>query len=410
MIHNFKPGLIDKCQICNSNKMAEVGDLGCQPLADDLQNFNSIDRKYTSYPLIINFCEKCILLQNKYIVGDKILYPNTYHYTPGISKDVVNNFDELSKFLISKYKLKCNDLIVDVGCNDGSLLQKFKDNKILNTIGIEPTDTIKFAKQKKIVSYKSFFDEKIAKKIKAKHGAAKIIVTTNVFAHTANLGKFLNSVNILLSNDGVLVIENHYLKKVIEFNQFDTFYHEHLRTYSLTSLKKLLGYYKLNLFFAKTSERYGGNIQAHFSKKKILLDQNCKKILKNEIKFHLDRKATYVKFFNRIKKIKLDLNIFLEKNKKKKIVGKSFPARASVLINYFNFIPDYINTIFEQPTSQKLNKYVPGTNIKIKNSKKMLKIKPDIVIIFAWHLYETISKKWKKKGLNAKYINPLKLK
>lgn len=408
MKHNFNSGLINICQICNSKKLIEVGNLGCQPLADDLQPFDSAERKYINYPLILNLCEKCFLLQNKYIVGDTILYPNNYHYTPGISKDVVENFNKLSKFLKNKYELKKNDLIIDVGCNDGSLLKTFKDNNMSNVVGVEPTDTVKFAKQKGVRSYKSFFNEKIAKKIKSKHGKAKIIVTTNVFAHTANLGKFLKAVKILLSENGYFIIENHYLKKVIELNQFDTFYHEHLRTYSLHSLKKLLNYYNLKLFYAKTSERYGGNIQAHFSKKKLLEDSSCKKILNDEIKFGLNKKETYIKFFNRIKKIKISLNKYFEKNKSKKIVGKSFPARASVIINYFNFIPDYLNTIYEQPTSQKLNKFVPGTNIKIKPSTTMLKEKPDIVVIFAWHLFKTISKKWISKGLKAKYINPLK--
>jgi 2-polyprenyl-3-methyl-5-hydroxy-6-metoxy-1,4-benzoquinol methylase len=409
MKHNFKPGLIDKCQICSSKKLIEVGNLGCQPLADDLQPFHSLERKYTHYPLILNLCEKCFLLQNKYIVGDKILYPKNYHYIPGISKDVVDNFKKLSKFLKDKYKLQKNDLIVDVGCNDGSLLKTFRDIGITNVAGVEPTNTIRFAKEKKITSYKSFFDEKIANKIKSTHGKAKIIVTTNVFAHTANLGKFLNAVRILLSEDGFFIIENHYLQKVIQLNQFDTFYHEHLRTYSLHSLKKLLKYYNFNLFYAKTSERYGGNIQAHFSKKKLHQNRSCGRILNNEIKFGLNKKKVYLNFFKRIKKIKISLNKFFDKNKSKKIVGKAFPARASVIINYFNFIPDYIDTIYEQPTSQKINKFVPGTNIKIKSSKEMLKVNPDIVVIFAWHLFKSISRKWTRKGLKAKYINPLKI-
>jgi len=409
MKHDFEPGLIDICQICNSKKLIEVGNLGCQPLADDLQPFHLLDRKYINYPLILNLCEKCFLLQNKYIVGDKVLYPNNYHYIPGISRDVVDNFKKLSKFLYNKYQLQKNNLIVDVGCNDGSLLKTFKEIGITNVVGVEPTNTIRLTREKKITSYKSFFNEKIANQIKSIHGKAKIIVTTNVFAHTANLGKFLNAINILLADDGFFVIENHYLKKVIQLNQFDTFYHEHLRTYSLYSLKKLLSYYDLKLFYAKTSERYGGNIQAHFSKKKLLQDKSCRKILNHEIKIGLNKKKTYINFFNRIKKLKVSLNKFLDKNKSKKIVGKAFPARASVIINYFNFISDYVDTIYEQPTSQKINKFVPGTNIKIKSSETMLKEKPDIVIIFAWHLFKTISKKWIKKGLKAKFINPLKV-
>lgn len=267
MNYNFNSGLINFCQICNSNKLIEVFDFGFQPLADDLQLISSRDRKYVSYPLIINLCKDCMILQNKYIVGDKILYPNNYHYLPGISKDIVNNFKNLARTIIKKYKIKKTDLIVDVGCNDGSLLNEFQKLDFKNVVGVEPTDAINIAKKRGIRTYKSFFNKRVAKKIQ-KRGLAKIIITTNVFAHTAKLGDFITATRALLDKDGFFIVENHYLKKVIEKNQFDSFYHEHLRTYSLHSLKKLLNYYRFNLVFAKTSERYGGNIQAHFSKKK----------------------------------------------------------------------------------------------------------------------------------------------
>ena len=409
MNHNFNLGLINFCQICNSDKLIEVFDFGFQPLADDLQLINSRDRKYVSYPLIINLCKDCMILQNKYIVGDKILYPNNYHYLPGISKDVVNNFKNLAHFIIKKYKIKKTDLIVDVGCNDGSLLNEFQKLDYKNIVGVEPTDAINIAKKRGIKTYKSFFNKKVAKKIQKK-GLAKIIITTNVFAHTAKLGDFIKATRALLDNNGFFIIENHYLKKVIEKNQFDTFYHEHLRTYSLHSLKKLLSYYRFNLVFAKTSERYGGNIQAHFSKKKMKIDNNYKKILTSEIKFGLNNEKIYKNFFSRIKKIKYNFFKFLEKNKNKKIVGKSFPARASVIINYFNYINDYIKIVFEQPISKKINRFVPGTNIKILSSQSMKKAKPDIVVIFAWHLFKTIKTKWVSSGLKAKFIKPLDFK
>ncbi len=122
----------------------------------------------------------------------------------------------------------------------------------------------------------------------------------------------------------------------------------------------------------------------------------------------LDKPETYYKFKKDIDIIGKNLKNFLDKNKKKHIVAKAFPARASVIIHYFSFIKDHISYIAEQSTSLKLGHYIPGTNIQIINSEKMKKNKPDILIVLAWHLFDPIHKKWLNNGLKrTKFIKPL---
>jgi hypothetical protein len=163
----------------------------------------------------------------------------------------------------------------------------------------------------------------------------------------------------------------------------------------------------LNIIDAYTSDRYNGNIQAHFSKNiKKNIPQNVQKILINEKKAKLDNVNTYQRFSQKIEDTKKNLEIFLNRNSKSIVVGKSYPARASVILNYFSFLKSRIKLIAEQPTSLKLNKYISGTNIKIVDSKILKKLKPDIIIIFAWHLFTEIKNKWKQKGLpkKTKYV------
>lgn len=406
--HSFKIGEIKYCQICGKKDLPEVLDLGYQPLADDLVPIKSNKKELLFYPLKISFCSKCILLQNNYIVGDKRLYPKNYHYVPGITQAVVENFANMASFLIKKYNIKYNDLVVDVGCNDGSLLYEFKKLGHEKLLGIEPTNTVKYAKAKKIDVIQDFLNISSAFRAKKKSGLAKLITTTNVFAHTNNLSKFILGVKSLIQKDGVFVVENHYLLDVVEKYQFDTFYHEHLRTYSLNSLLRLMKFYDFFLIDAYRSERYGGNIQAHFSLKKIQVSLNAKKILYMEKKKKLDQLKTYVFFKKKIDKCKFDLENYLLKNKKKFIVAKAFPARASILLHYFSYIKNYVKYIAEQPTSKKLNYYAPGTELKIISSNMMRTKKPDIIIVLAWHLFDSISKKWKKiLGKNVKIIRPL---
>ena len=408
--HTYKSGFIDYCQICNSKNIVPVFDLGHQPLPDDLRDNNSKNDEVVSYPIKIYFCKKCILLQNNYIAGDKKMYTKNYHYRPGISKTVVENQMNFAKKLQDMYKLDSKNLIVDIGSNDGTLLNQFKLLNHKNLIGVEPTDTINFQKELKIKSIQKFFNVDTANLIVKKYGKAKLIVTTNVFAHSNNMSEFINGLKKLIAKDGTFVVENHYLLDVIKKNQFDTFYLEHLRTYSLKSLIVLMKYYGFNIIDAYTSERYGGNIQAHFrlNSSSKQTNKNVHKILKEEKRFKLDKLATYTKFKDRIDAHGKILSRYLSKNKNKFIVAKAFPARAAVIIHYYSFLKKYIKYIAEQKTSLKKNKYVAGTNIKIIDSAQMEIDKPDIVIVLAWHLFDPIYSKWINKGLKkTKFIKPL---
>ena len=404
--HNIKSGFINHCQICGNKDIKTVLDLGHQPLADDLKDNKSNNAGTTFFPIVIGFCKKCILLQNNYIVDDKSLYTKNYHYRPGITKDVVNNFQTMSQKLSELYNLNSKSIVADIGCNDGSLLKQFRKLGIIKTIGIEPTDTIKYAKPK-IKTVQDFMNISSSNKALKFYGKVDLITTTNVFAHTNNLKTFILGVKKLIKKDGIFVIENHYLGAILKKKQFDSFYHEHLRTYSLTSLIRLMKYYGFKIINAYTTNRYGGNIQAHFSLGNLKKSQNVNKILDKEKKDKLNKEMTYEKLKKDIENIDYQISNFISKNKHKKIVAKAFPARASILVHRFNSIKNNISFVAEQPSSLKLNKYVPGTNIKIISSEKFKTFKPDIMIILAWHLFDSIHKKWKAKLKKTKFVKIL---
>ena len=318
--HNYNTGFLNYCQICYSKDLLEVMNLGYQPLADDLIKVSEFNRECIYYPIKINLCKKCRYLQNNYIVGDKILYNKDYHYRPGISKSVVDNLSMLANETIRNYDLKPEDLVVDIGSNDGTLLSQFKYLGHLNLLGVEPTGTYIFHKDHNINVVNDYFNLKSSQKIYSKYGKAKIITTTNVFAHTNKLGNFIKGIKNIIRKDGIFIIENHYLLDVIKKNQFDTFYHEHLRTYSLKSLIRLMEPYGFYIYEAKTSDRYGGNIQVHFTLQKVNRSSNVNKILKIEKDFGLDNPKTYFKFNSNVEKIKIELFEYFNKNKSKFII------------------------------------------------------------------------------------------
>ena len=219
-IHNIRAGKISHCQICGNRRIKTVLNLGSQPLADDLRSIYKRVTKTFYYPILIGFCNKCILLQNNFIVDEKTLYKKSYHYRPGITTDVLKNFKFMSNKLKSLYNLNSSSVVVDIGCNDGSLLNEFKKNKIKNIIGIDPTDTIKIAKKNGAMTIQNFMNIQTSKKALKFFGKADLITTTNVFAHTNRLGDFVLGVKNLIKDNGIFVIENHYLKDVVEKKQF----------------------------------------------------------------------------------------------------------------------------------------------------------------------------------------------
>ena len=143
------------------------------------------------------------MIQNNYIVGDNTLYSKNYHYRPGISKTVVENQFALAQKIKEIYELKEKDLVVDIGSNDGTLLNQFKKLSIKNLFGIDLTNTIKFQKKIGIKSLQKFFNLKSSNIVKSKVGKAKVIITTNVFAHSNNMEDFIKGVKNLISKNGV---------------------------------------------------------------------------------------------------------------------------------------------------------------------------------------------------------------
>ena len=407
--HMIKNGPIDKCQICNSSKLNLILDLGHKPLCDSLLAKEMLNQPETTYPLRMFWCEECSLAQLDYCVDGSVVFHPDYPYRTGVTKELVEYLNGMSSSLISKYNLKHDDLVVDLGSNDGTLLMGFKEHGI-KVLGVEPTNIAKLANQNGIETVQEFFTMDIANEIKNKYSEASIVVATNMFAHMASIGEVVSGIETILKDDGVFVFENHYLLDVIQGGQFDTIYHEHLRTYSLKSLIKLFSYYDFTITDVERGSRYGGNIRVHVTKgKNRPVSENVTALLNLEENSDLYKLETYRKFAERVKKAKKDFMNFLLKIKDdgKTIVANSCPGRSVTLLNYYGVDADLIPYIAEQPTSLKLGMFLPGKLIPVVNNEILIKEQPDYVILLAWHYAEPIMEQLKARGLKSNFIIPL---
>tara|TARA_Y100000590_G_scaffold4532_1_gene6093 strand:- start:402 stop:1619 length:1218 start_codon:yes stop_codon:yes gene_type:complete len=397
----MKKGIIKrKACICKNNLKYNI-DFGNLPLINNYKKKKTLDK----YPTIITQCSKCLLIQLKYSVTDKLLFPNNYSYLSGNSKEKINNFQSLvSK--IKKISSQNNIQILDIGSNDGSFLELAKKSKI-KVLGIEPTNTAKISIKKNVNTIKKHLNLTLAKKILKKYSKFDFIVANNFFAQTNNLIEIIQSIKLILKKQGILIIEVQYLYDLLSQKGFDSFHHEHIAYYTTSSILKLLKKYKIFIFDAERLKVHGGMIRVYASLHERPLTKNLKRMLNKENDKSIVNKiknlnSFRIKFNNRIK------NLFNHlKEKRKKIYAMGAAPRSCVLLNSSKLSKNEISLVGEVPGSLKCNKYVPGTDIMVKNEDKIITDKPDYVIILAWHLKKRIIKLLKQKGYKGNFIIPL---
>jgi 2-polyprenyl-3-methyl-5-hydroxy-6-metoxy-1,4-benzoquinol methylase len=405
MIENSSKPVI-RCQISNSNKLKSIIFLGYLPPVNTLRKINSIPVEERSFPAELLYCDKSKLAQLGCIVDKKILFPYSYPYTSSTTKILRENFADLYKDINKVVYLNKRDLIIDIGSNDGNLLQNFK--KKHRVLGITPEKIGKLAIKKGIPTIIDYFNEKTSVKIIKKYGKAKIITATNVFAHIDNINQILKSIIKTLTHDGIFISESHYLLPLIKDLQYDTIYHEHMRYYSLQSLNYLFKKNNLEIIEAKEIPTHGGSIRVYAARKGYYKISKKVKIQLNKEKKFLTQKK-FEEFRKKVVMSKVKLYNIINNIKKvgKKIYGVGAPSRASTLINYIGLDQDLIDCVLEIDGSYKIGHYIPGTKIPISSEKILTKNKPDYLILFSWHIAEELKINLKKKGYRGKFIIPL---
>jgi len=405
MVKKFSKA-ITKCQISNSKNLESLIFLGFLPPVNTLRKIGSTLEEEISFPAELLYCNKSKLAQLGCIVDKEILFPYTYPYTSSTTKILRENFANLYSDTKKIVGLNKKDLIIDIGSNDGNLLSNFKNNH--KVLGVTPEKIGNIAIKRGIPTIIDYFNNKTVRKILNKHGKAKIITATNVFAHIDNINQIVKNILKTLKSDGIFISESHYLLPLIKTVQYDTIYHEHLRYYSLQSLNYLFKKHKLEIIDTKEIPTHGGSIRVYAARKgKFKISKNVKKQLNKEKKY-LNKKS-----FNQFKKNVVNSKIGLFnlinkiKNNNKTIYGVGAPSRASTLINYLGLDQDIIDCVLEINGSYKIGNYIPGTKIPILNENILKREKPDYLILFSWHIKNELKRNLKRKGFKGKFIIPL---
>jgi len=398
-----------KCILCNKGTVKKFVNLGRSALANNLISLKDLKKKEKKYPLILGKCEICSHVQLTELVNPKYMFDN-YLYLSSASLTLQKHLNSIPTAINKIKKIKKNDLVIDIGSNDSTLLKGYKKFKT-KTLGIEPAKNLsKYYKNNEISLINDYFNIATANKIRKKYGSAQIITATNVFPHLQNLKDFAKAINILLDDEGVLLIEAHYLRNLLNDVAFDTIYHEHCSYWSIKAVQTYFAMYGLELFNVDKLPIHHGQIRCWISKKNVRkISNNLKNLLKDEKRDKTYHDSSLLKFGKKTLKIKLKLNKFFNKIKEnnEKIIGYGAPAKATTLISFLGINKSKINFIVDK-NPLKQNKFMPGSRIPIYSIDYIEKFKPKYLFNFAWNFLSEIlhqNKIFLKKG--GKIANPI---
>lgn len=388
------------CRACNSSGLFLAVDLGLMPIAEVmLKNKND---KASMFDTKMFICKDCGLGQLEYDIKKEEVFNDDYFFFSSKSNSVISYAESFCNYAIEEFNIDENDWVLEIGSNDGYLLQHFK-NKGIDVLGIDPVkEMANRASFLGINTIVDFFGFESAVKILKEKGSPKLIVANNVLAHVPDIQDFMMGLFVLCNKDTVVTIENPSILNILKLNHFDTIYHEHYSYLSCNSIFKLAEKHSLKLFNIMEVPIQGVSNRYLLSKTKKVQDSIHHK-LKQEIDDGLFDENKWEEFYNNLIN---DISVFKTKllnikNNKQTIYGYAASSKAVELLNFAQIDNNIIDYVVDD-AEDKQGKFIPGVNIPITSMNKVLELNPDHIIVFSWNIYNDIIAKLKEAGYNGK--------
>ncbi|CAA7620033.1 class I SAM-dependent methyltransferase [Magnetospirillum sp. SS-4] len=399
--------VVDSCQVCGHAELDSVLFLGYLPPVNQMRPIGQRPHEQPAYPAELLYCPQCELVQIGLVVDPEILFPPDYPYTSGTTRILHENFANLAEESAALLGLGADDLVVDIGSNDGTLLSKFQGRH--RVLGIEPTDAGRLAVDKGIETITAYFSPQVGARVRASHGPARVVTAANCFAHIENVHAIVEGVIAMLGDDGVFINESHYLIPLLDTVQYDTVYHEHLRYYSLTSVRNLLEGHGLEVIHACPIPSHGGSIRVYAARRgtrpvqpsvaAILAAEAARGPMREQLRTFRDRTI--------LSKLRLHGLLADIKARGERVIAVSAPSRASTLANYVGLDDGLIDYVVEIKGSRKIGRNLPGTLVPVVEESRMFDDQPDYALLFSWHIAGELMPKLRAKGFKGRFIVPL---
>lgn len=401
------------CRFCESKNLVKVLDFGVVPLAGAfLKESEFANEKF--YPLELNFCKDCCLVQVSNVVPAEVLFKNYFYFSSAI-KTLVEHLADFARETNDRFlKGRVNPSVFEIGCNDGVMLKPFAKLGV-KAVGIDPaTNVVNSIDSKEIIVINDYFSEPVAKRLRSEQGQFDAITSSYSFAHIDDMISVIKGVKILLKDDGVFIFEVYYLGTLIEEMQYDMIYHEHMSYYSLLALDNFLGAHGMEIFDTTftpgvrsgAARFYARNI----GKRNELVSDAVKKMRRDEVSRGYDKEQTFISYADKVKKTRVELLKVLDGLKKqgKVIIGYGASGRGTMIMNFCGIDGKYLNYVVDD-ASAKHDFYTPGTHVPIKPWEVVRGgVFPEYALLFAWSFINEVKKR-RSDYLEAggKFIVPL---
>lgn len=406
---------IKKCRSCGSEDLTKILSLGEHYVSNFVESQEE-QNNIPKVPLELVLCENCKLLQLKHNAPAELMWNEQYWYKSGINKMIRKDLKDIAKKSEKLIELKKADIVVDIGCNDGTMFDFHDKDKKIMLVGFEPSKNV--AKEAESKGYKIIKDFFNADAFKKDFGdkKAKIITAISMFYDLEDPNKFLQDIVSILDKDGLFIIQQNYLASMLKNNAFDNICHEHREYYSLYSLRNLLDKHNLEIFDIELNDINGGSIRTYIkfkgSARPVPLEgaeERIRQVEKEEEEGELHTSKPYQEFASRVNDTKKQLLEFLRKEKEngKVICGCGASTRGNTTLQYFGLGPELITCIFDR-NPDKWGKKTIGSLIPVESPDRVDEFKPDYQLVLIWHIFKGIGddeKEFVKKG--GKFILPL---
>ena len=386
---------VNNCRVCDSSELIPVLSLGDQYPNDFVTDETIVDEK-SRVPLDLVICGQtdCGLLQLKHTYSRVALYDN-YWFRSSINETMIKALEDITENIESRDILKENDIVLDIGSNDGTLLKSYQSDS-LTLVGFEPSNLFKGGISEKSIILNDFFNYEAFKEALGDQ-KCKVITSIAMFYDLEDPNKFVGDVAKCLHKDGIWVIQMAYLEPMINLNGFDNIVHEHVEYYSLFSLKNLLSRHSLEVFDVELNEIYGGSFRVfikHKENENLELKQSVRELEMKEEEYGFTNVKTYIDFANRCHSIKKRLLSFLKEeiSNGKKIYAYGASTKGNTTLQFFDIDSTLIPKVADRDEN-KFGKKTVGTNIEIISEAQAREEHPDYFLVLPWHLIEPFSER-----------------
>lgn len=401
-------GNLTACRSCGGTDLRVFLDLGQMPLADRLLTPAQLSEDEPTFPLEVAFCPDCGLVQITETVDPELLFATDYPYFSSFSDHLLKHSRDNVLNLIEKNDLGPDSFVIEIASNDGYLLKNYVE-KGIPVLGIDPAEgPVKAAQEQGVNSMLAFFGKEMAEKLAAEGKKADIIHGNNVLAHVADTNGIVAGIAALLKDDGVTSIEAPYVRPLIEHNEFDTIYHEHLCYFSVTALDHLFRRHGLFINDVVELEIHGGSLRIHAQKFEDR-QESVKRLLEEEKQLGIDTFEYYKDFGDRVMVTRDKLQALLRELKEKgsRIAGYGAAAKGATLINYVGIGNQTMEYVCDR-NHHKQGRFMPGQHIPITKPDRLMEDKPDYVLLLPWNFAdEILAQQQEFRDQGGRFIIPI---